>query len=91
MSYSTSSPPVLLQATPFGAAPRIWVYASADAIATVYGAGYFTNGAALGMKVGDVMFVYDNNTPTVSFAWVKTVTAGGAASLSATVSTLSSA
>lgn len=92
MTYSTSSPPSkLVSGTLDGTAgPAIWVYKSADAIATVYGAGYFTNGSALGLKVGDLMFVYDSNTPTVSMAWVKTVTAGGAASLSATVTTLAS-
>ena len=93
MAYSTSTPPSkLVVGTSDGTAgPAIWVYRSADAIATVKGASYFSNGYDLGMVVGDVMFVYDTATPTISLAWVKTVTSGGAASLSATVSTLTSA
>lgn len=93
MAYSTSAPPAKLVTGTFDgtAGPSIWVYKSADAIGTVKGADYFSNGAALGLKVGDIMYVYDTATPTVSTAWVKTVTAGGAASLSATVTTLTSA
>jgi hypothetical protein len=92
MAYSTSNPPskIALGTLDGTAGPAIWVYKSADAIATVKGADYFSNGAALGLAVGDVMFVYDSNTPTFSTAWVKTVTAGGAASLSGSVTTLSS-
>lgn len=93
MAYSTSSPPVLLIPAPMAAAAvsQVWAYTSADAIATVKASDYFSNGDALGMKVGDFIIVYDNNTPTVSTGWIKTVTAGGAASMSATVTTLSSA
>lgn len=90
MAYSTSSPPVLMVPAPVGSGPQIWTYASADAIATVKAGDYFSNGSALGMRVGDFIIVYDNNTPTVSSGWIKTVTAGGAASMSGTVTTLSS-
>lgn len=93
MAYSTSNPPAKLAVGTLDgtAGPAIWVYKSADAIGTVKGASYFSNGYDLGMNVGDVMFVYDTATPTISTAWVKTVTSGGAASLSATVTTLTSA
>lgn len=84
MAYSTSSPPIMV-AGGVGAAgdyPRIWVYKSADAIATVNTSGYFSNGAALGMRVGDIVFVYDSATPTMSLAVIMDVTAGGQADIS---------
>jgi hypothetical protein len=92
MAYSTSNPPNKLVAGTLDGSggPAIWSYVSADAIATVKAADYFSNGSALGMKVGDFILVYDNNTPTVSSGWIKTVTAGGAASMSGSVTTLSS-
>jgi len=92
MAYSTSAPPNKLVAGTIDgtAGPSIWTYKSADAIATVKAADYFSNGAALGMVVGDMIIVYDTATPTVSTGWIKTVTAGGAASMSGTVTTLSS-
>jgi hypothetical protein len=36
-----------------------WYYTSADAAATVDAAGYITNGGNLGMKVGDLVQVYN--------------------------------
>lgn len=60
MSYSTSTPPVLVtQGGIDGSMPQTWVYKSADASATVDGSGYITNGGALGMKVGDLLLAYD--------------------------------
>jgi hypothetical protein len=81
MAYSTSTPPALL--TPaFAGAGGIWQYTSADPIATVNTSGYFTNGAALGMKVGDTVIVRDTATPTTSLCTVIDVTAGGQADIS---------
>lgn len=80
MAYSTSTPPQL-----FGQAftgHRLWVYSSTDAIATVNTSGYFTNGDALGMKVGDTVIVRDTATPTTSLCTVIDVTAGGQADVS---------
>jgi hypothetical protein len=81
MAYSTSAPPRLIAAG-IGASPRLWVYTSADAIATVNTSGYFSNGAALGLKVNDVVIVVDTATPTVTLAVVIDVTAGGQADIS---------
>ena len=82
--YSTSAPPVLMAPAPFGRGnvPQIWSYASGDAIATVNTSGYFTNGDALGMKVGDTVIVRDTATPTTSLCTVIDVTAGGQADVS---------
>lgn len=80
MSYSTSNPPALLDQSIAG--PRLWIYASADPIATVNTSGYFSNGDALGMKVGDTVIVRDTNVPTTSLCTVIDVTAGGQADVS---------
>ena len=52
-----------------GNAPQMWSYKSADAIATVNTSGYF-NSASDSLKVGDLIYVYDSNTPTVSLVVV---------------------
>jgi hypothetical protein len=36
-----------------------WIYGPGDAHATVEGAGYFSNGGTVGMKVGDLVFVIE--------------------------------
>lgn len=80
MAYSTSNPPRLLSAG-LGGGISVWTYSSTDAIATVNTSGYFSNGALLGMKVGDVVYVTDTATPTTSIAVVADVTAGGQADI----------
>ena len=47
----------------------MWTYTSADAIATVNTAGYF-NDMTNELSVGDVIFVHDSNTPTLSIVMV---------------------
>lgn len=62
MTYATTNPPALLTPS-FDNTPNfpaIWQYQSTDAAATVDTSGYITNGGALGMKVGDLVFA--NNT-----------------------------
>jgi len=44
----------------------LWMYSSADAIATVNTAGYF-NDAANMLAVRDLIIVCDTNTPTTNF------------------------
>lgn len=92
MAYSVNNPPVPVSSGPlagYGAnepgagqtIPKIWVYSSADPIATVQGAGYFTNGLTLGMRVNDIVFVIDNNLARMypSFVTVVTPTPGAPA------------
>lgn len=92
MAYATSNPPVPVSVGPLagfnanepGAGktiPKLWVYSSADPIATVQAAGYFTNGLTLGMRVGDIVFVIDNNLVRMypSFVTAVTPTAGAPA------------
>lgn len=54
MAYSTSNPPRLLVAG-MGGSPAMWHYSSTDVSTAVKATGYFSNGAALGMRVGDVL------------------------------------
>lgn len=77
MGYSTSSPPQLA-AQPI-AGGKTWYYTSTDSVATVCGSGYFSNGDALGMDLGDVVQIYDSSTNDGGIAVVTSVTAGGAA------------
>lgn len=86
MAYSTTNPPCRTTSGPIAGInanepggtntiPAIWVYASADPIATVQGAAYFSNGLSLGMRVGDIVFVYDNNLSRMYMEFVTAVTA----------------
>ena len=87
MAYSTSTPPSKVLSDIGNQGPQRWTYKSADAAATVAGAGYFTNGLALGMKVNDIVEVVDTATPLVTDHRVTTVssTYPGATTVSAAV------
>lgn len=71
MGYSTSNPPRRIAGAIGG--NSVWHYSSADDDATVNGAGYFTNGVELGMKVGDIVHVFDTATPKASYHGVNTI------------------
>jgi hypothetical protein len=75
MAYSTSNPPrKVLELGVMGDGGNLWVYSSADAHATVDASGYFTNGYQLGMRDGDLCFVYDTGNKIWS---AHTVTVSG--------------
>jgi hypothetical protein len=64
MSYSTANPPGLIaQGVSRGTnkESRLWQYSSADDLATVTAAGYFSNGYSLGLRTGDIIQVVDND------------------------------
>ena len=82
MAYSTDNPPRQLVSSVGASSGAIWYYADADAIATVRGADYFSNGDALGMKVEDIVLVVDEGA-SVTLNRVSAVTAGGAATVTA--------
>ena len=84
MAYSATNSPKCVVAG-FGGGASIWSYESADAHATVAGAGYFTNAKTLGMKVGDIVFVKVTPAYTVTTHAVSAISAGGAATVSAAV------
>lgn len=83
MAYATSNPPALLQDRIMGGG-AVWSYISADARATVVGAGYFSNGRSLGMKIGDVVNCVVDTTGVLTVASVTAVNAGtGAVTITA--------
>ena len=63
MAYSASG---LYQVGPGGNAPRLWMYSTTDAIATVNTSGYFNSATDL-LQVRDVIIVCDTSTPTTHF------------------------
>jgi hypothetical protein len=69
MAYSITGLQPIGGQSKAGNAPQMWAYTSADAIATVNTSGYF-NDAADVLKVGDLIYVYDSNTPTASLVVV---------------------
>ena len=82
MAYATSNPPRLM-VQGLGQSPAWWSYDSADAAATVRVSGYITDGDALGLGVGDLVFQSDSAGATVAHIYtVVSVASGGAADLS---------
>lgn len=82
MAYATSNPPICLVPGPGGGGPALWVYNSTDVHTDVDASGYFTNGDALGMNVGDHVLVGKSSATIGStLHYVQTVTAGGAATI----------
>ena len=75
MGYATEG--LKLLAPGIDSGPSIWTYVSTDtASGTVDAAGYFTDGAARGLKVGDVILV-GKSTSTIGYTvhYVSVVTA----------------
>lgn len=83
MAYSASNPPQCVAQAIAG--PSSWVYQSADAHTDVDATNYFTNGQALGMKVGDLVSVLDTNADTATVHIVTAVAATGATVSAATL------
>ena len=69
MAYAQSGLQPIGGQSKAGNAPQMWSYKSADSIATVNTSGYF-NSASDSLKVGDLIYVYDSNTPTASLVVV---------------------
>ena len=72
MAYALSG---LYQVGPGGSGPRMWMYSSADAIATVNTAAYFNDASDL-LGVRDVIFVIDTATPSTTIVNVLRNAAG---------------
>ena len=66
MAYASSG----LTQMSMGGGNASWFYSTTDAIAAINSAGYFTGEAVNMLNVGDVIFVYDSNTPTLSIVQV---------------------
>ena len=52
---------------------NLWMYTSADAVATVVAQDYITNPVDMGMAVNDLVIIVDTATPLISTARVKSV------------------
>lgn len=88
MAYASSALECIVQRT--GASKAIWNYSStADALATVVGANYFSDAYDKGVKKYDICFLTDNGgSTTIAVGMFTAVTASSAATL--TVGNLSS-
>lgn len=60
---------------PTGTSPRLWIYSSADAIATVNTSGYFNSASDL-LTVRDVIICVDTATPATHIVSVLSNAAG---------------
>jgi hypothetical protein len=81
MAYSSTGLNAAGGQSKAGNAPQIWTYTSADAIATVNTSGYFDSASSL-LKVGDIIFVYDSATPTMSIVFVLSKSSAGVVDVS---------
>jgi len=81
MAYETTNPPALVAQRVGASGGAVWVYSDADTAATILAADYISNGDALGMKAGDVVFLVNSTNGTAKQARVTSVTAGGAATI----------
>jgi hypothetical protein len=80
MAYSTSNPPTLLVPS-IGAYPAFWAYKSTNTSTEVLASGFFSNGAALGMKAGDVVVTINSTSYIPAVLGVSSVTASSAATV----------
>lgn len=86
MSYSTSNPPKLLVPS-LGQAPALWGYRSTHTSTEVLASNFFSDGAALGMQVGDFVHVVNSTSGVPYFTGVSTVNASSAATVVASTAT----
>src|SRR3546814_3794711 len=80
MAYAVTNPPAKIAQTLTGGS--VWLFKSADVDSDVNASDYFSNGEALGMKVGDLVLLIDTATPKASFHSVSAIHADGNATRS---------
>tara|TARA_B000000557_G_scaffold140039_1_gene113464 strand:+ start:261 stop:524 length:264 start_codon:yes stop_codon:yes gene_type:complete len=71
MAYSASG----LTNMATGGGHNLWFYTSTDALTAVRVSGYFNDASDM-MNVGDVVFVYDSDAPTMGISVVLSNTGG---------------
>jgi hypothetical protein len=83
MAYSTTNPPGLMAAPVGGGGGQIWRYRTTETVSAVTASSFFSNGAALGMLVGDAVHVVSVSTAgafaDTAFLSVSVVTAAAGA------------
>lgn len=77
MAYATSTPPTHMFG-PLTGAGQIWQYRTTELGSAADAAGYFTNAKDLGMKVGDMVLVYESTNVAMRSHVVITVSSTGA-------------
>lgn len=76
MAYNSGNLRKIIQAgIDNSVAGGIWMYTSADPVATVVAQDYITDPVNQGMLVNDLVIIVDTATPLISIARVKTVSA----------------
>lgn len=81
MAYNTANPPRLLCQSIGADGGNMFLYTDGDALATVLGADYFSNGYALGMRVNDVVVFVDETLGQTYNLFVSASTADGASTV----------
>jgi len=81
MAYATTNPPALVSSRIGSGSGNIFYYNHTDAIASVLATGYFTDGYALGMRVGDVVHVADTTNGELYSLYCSVATSGGASTV----------
>lgn len=80
MAYSTSNPPTLMVPS-IGAKPAIWAYSSTHSSTEILAASFFSNGAALGMRAGDILVSVISSSFTPCVTAVSSVASSSAATV----------
>lgn len=89
MAYSTSNPPRLFSQSIGSSYGAVYYYTSTDALATVLGTGYFTNGYSLGIRTNDVVIMVDETLGQTRLLYVSLSSATtDAATVTANTTTL---
>jgi hypothetical protein len=84
MAYASTAGPHLLVASIGNRSPNLWGYnpGSTDSLAQIAASNFFSNGAALGMKVRDFVLVSaTTGSTTFGVGYVTTVNASSAATV----------
>lgn len=79
MAYTTATMRLMIPG--IGAAPSVWLYTTTDAHTDVDAAGYFSDGASIGLKANDVVIVVDTDSGTCTIHSAASATAINAATL----------
>lgn len=86
MAYATANPPTLLVPS-IGNKPALWAYQSTNISTDTTAASFFSNGAGLGMKVGDFVLVVNTTSALPYLTAVSAVTASSGATVVASTAT----
>ena len=78
MAYETTNPPAIIANRIGSGSGNVFYYNDGDAIADVLATGYFTDGYALGMRVGDQVMFSDSTNGKAYTLYCSVATAAGA-------------